>query len=129
MSKADDYPQDAIDRVLGKPGAGRPIRPDDADRIYLAAGCPCGITHTHVAEALARGLEAQRALDEIKEAMLGLTSRAKTCRDLAKAQEQGPARNDLVAMASDMSLTAKASAYEHAHELLTEALARVLEDL
>ena len=120
-----DYPQDAIARLLGKTGAGEPTFKDQTD-VYRAAGCNPANREIHkdVALALARGLEAQMALDEVKEALAGLTSRAEDCRKLAKAHEHGPAKADMVAMAADMYLTEKASAYEHARELIVDALAR-----
>jgi hypothetical protein len=62
-----DYPQDAIDRILGKPGAGAPY-PLDCERIYRAAGCfhEAREGYASVARSLARGLEAQRGLETIR---------------------------------------------------------------
>jgi hypothetical protein len=98
-----DYPQDAIARLLGKPGAGEPTFKDQTD-VYRAAGCNPSNREIHkdVALALARGLEAQMVLDEVKQALAGLTARANGCR-----------------------ATGSPAAYEHAHELLSEALNRV----
>lgn len=119
----DDYPQDAIDRVLGKPGAGPPVRPNDVDRIYLAAGCPCGITHTHVGEALARGLEAQRVAatttEMLSETVAELRHKAHVCeRDARIDRDHGPS------IERSMRLLAKATAYGHAAEMLEATIRR-----